>query len=78
MNTGIITKYFPKDGYGLIEDDSGQEHFFYTRDLEQSCSSEIKEGERVEFDPSLWNHYHAVHLCAEHQELETRVRSLRK
>lgn len=62
MIAGVITKYFVDEGYGLIVDDKGGEHFFYTKDIEKECSSEIKKGARIEFDSSRWNHYHAVHL----------------
>ena len=76
MKTGVITKFFEKEGYGLILEDTGEEHFFYTKDIEKSCPCQVQEGLRIDFDPSQWNHYHAVHLCREHKELESKIKSL--
>lgn len=74
MIAGVITKYLPQDGYGLIVDDEGHEHFFYSRDVEKHFRREIKKGERIDFDPSLWNHFHAVHLTPEHAECVRKIK----
>ena len=78
MRKGIVSKYYPVEGYGLITDEEGHELFFYAKDVASQCKSEIKEGEEIEFDPALWNHFHAVHLCEEHKELERKLREGRK
>lgn len=74
MISGVITKYLPESGYGLIVDDEGLEHFFYTKDIKKYCREEIKQSERIDFDPSLWNHFHAVHLTPEHAECIKKIK----
>ena len=75
MPKGKVTKYYPNEGYGLILDENGEELFFYSKDLQEQCQDEIKVGKEIEFDPSRWNHYHAVHLCQEHKDLEAKIKS---
>lgn len=79
MKSGTISYYFPNKGYGLITEKNGTEHFFYSKDVEKDCcNGAIKVGEEIEFDPSRWNYYHAVHLRPEHKELENKLRPLKK
>lgn len=50
MKKGQIKFYLNEKGYGFIEDEEGNDHFFHCKEVEESEIEKLQKSQAVEFE----------------------------